>query len=302
MSKSVMVRLVVVKLTHSWIVSHLGGRGWKRVFVPYETSKCKRIWSYLLGRRTQYGVRLRIASTIHASMGSTFGTLVTAVCSVPSFSDLDFTTWEAAQIVVLISRTRRCSDIYFVGEPDNVVDQMLAVLAKTSKYMPHIRSLQNKLCLEDPGRTPMYSSPPIFRPCDFVLHRSPAVYLLVSTKYPGYMYIGETANIRKRLNDHNSGRGTGFTNNSRLRPWAVFGYIYGISSRQQRRLLEQAWKRNTFRHTNRTRSLDASGVIGIAHELVTVKNRTRPKESRIKIQLCGSMEPSTVGSILVENT
>lgn len=147
-------------------------------------------------------------------MGSTLRTLVTAVCDVPSFSGLDFTTlWDAAQIVVLISRTRRCSDMYFVGAPDDVIDQLLLALTKTSKYIPHIRTLQAKLC----GRSesiPVLASPPIFRPCDFILHKTPAVYLLVSTRFPGYMYIGETVNIRKRLNDHNSGGGTGFTNNS----------------------------------------------------------------------------------------
>lgn len=262
--------------------------GWKKVFVPYETSKPKKIWANLLGRRTQYGVRLRVASTIHASMGSTFGTLVTAVTSLSSHSDLNFSLWEAAQVVVLISRTRECSDVYFVGQPDDVANHLLAVLENVSKFTPHIRSLQAKLCGQSCD-TPIFDKPPVFSPRDVVIQRVPAVYLLVSTRQYGYMYIGETMDMKKRLNDHNCGQGSAFTNNSRLRPWAVFGYVYNLGSKGERRRFEQWWKRNAMKNRNRDRSCDPSGLMQIARDLASIKNRTRTEDSKIRVQVCGDM-------------
>jgi len=262
--------------------------GWKQVSVPFESSQPKNIWQRLLGRRTQYGVRLRVASTIHACQGATFGKLATAVTSLSAHPDLNFTLWEAAQVVVLISRTRGCSDMYFVGSPEEVVEQLLAVLCATGRYLKHIQALTQRLCGEM-DQTPVLHRPPIFRPCDIVLDRVPAVYLLVSTRDIRCMYIGETENIRKRLNQHNSGQGSKYTNNARLRPWALFGYIVGFENRTQRHLFEQTWKHRAMADRNRQRRRRPTGVLQIGIDLVFAKNRNRDKHSKLVVQQCGEI-------------
>jgi hypothetical protein len=58
----------------------------------------------------QYCLRPRIASTIHSGMGHDVSKLVTRV----SQSDPDYTLWEKAQVVVLLSRTNFAKDSYHI--------------------------------------------------------------------------------------------------------------------------------------------------------------------------------------------
>ena len=281
---------------------YLLSNGWEKVWVPFEASKPTRIWGNLFGRRHQYGVRLRVASTIHASMGSTYGTLVTAVSPVRAHRDLDFALWETAQVVVLVSRTRLCSDIYFVGKPDEVVNHLLSVLDNQTRYLPHIKALTLSLCQSTTATTPLIIPPPVFRPCDVVVDKIPAVYLLVSTKHLGYMYIGETMDVRKRLNEHNSGDGSKFTNNERLRPWALFGYVYGFGSRINRKNFEQTWKYRAHTDRSRNRTLRPDGLMQIALQLASERNRRRPDDQQLKVQQCGTIQTQETNTNFVIGT
>jgi hypothetical protein len=115
-------------------------------------------------------------------MGCTLGKLVTAVTNNPSYPKLDFSLWEAAQVVVLISQTRTCAHIYFfIREPGAVAEALLSALKTTNRFLPHIRALLSKLCNKN-DETPIINSPPIFRPCDIVLPKVSGVCLLISTK------------------------------------------------------------------------------------------------------------------------
>ncbi|CAJ1966419.1 unnamed protein product [Cylindrotheca closterium] len=262
--------------------------GWEPVAVPFQMSKPKRIWGRIVARRAQYGIRLQIASTIHASQGATFGKLVTAVCNIALYSDLNFALWDAAQVVVLLSRTRHCSDVFFVGRPDEVVAHLLSVLEMTSKYMAHITSITQRLCSRDNASSIIPGSP-LFRPCDIILDCIPAVYLLVSTRSYGYLYIGETVDVRRRLNDHNSGQGSGFTNNERLLPWALFGYVHGLVSCNNRRNFEQRWKRLGMAQRNAA-TCSPVGMLRIAQEITATMNRYRLQRNQLQVQQCGSYE------------
>jgi hypothetical protein len=62
----------------------------------------------LCGRREQYGLKHRIAMTIHAVMGETVTYLVTKIGQ-----DADDVLWEAAQAIVLLSRTRYGKNLFF---------------------------------------------------------------------------------------------------------------------------------------------------------------------------------------------
>lgn len=67
------------------------------------------------------------------------------------------------------------------------------------------------------------------------------VYFLISLKDVRKTYIGQTFNIKKRLNDHNSGFGTVFTDD--YRPWALYGIIIGFEGRVDRMMsTENSWQ------------------------------------------------------------
>ena len=50
--------------------------------------------------------------------------------------------------------------------------------------------------------------------------------MLVSQSHRNFAYVGETASIKRRLQQHNSGHGSNFTNNPQLRPWMCLVLVY----------------------------------------------------------------------------
>ena len=93
--------------------------------------------------------------------------------------------------------------------------------------------------------------------------------MLVSTTHTTYAYVGETANINRRLREHNSGHGSNFTNNPHLRPWRCLVLIHGFTgqatyptNRTQRKALEHMWHRlNAATTSAGTRTIFTNGQI-----------------------------------------
>ena len=50
--------------------------------------------------------------------------------------------------------------------------------------------------------------------------------MLVSNTHRNFAYVGETACIKRRLQQHNTGHGSNFTNNPQLCPWMCFVLVY----------------------------------------------------------------------------
>jgi hypothetical protein len=56
-------------------------------------------------------------------------------------------------------------------------------------------------------------------------------YMLMSSKNRRLTYIGQTANLRDRLNNHNQcAGGTKMTNEIQNRPWSLLAYIVGFDN------------------------------------------------------------------------
>jgi hypothetical protein len=229
----------------------------------------------LKGRRKQYGLRPRIASTIHGAMGQTLDILVTEIRE-SGICDL----WEAAQVVVLLSRTRHCSDMYFIGLDSEALGKtLLKVLTKQSQFAPYMHYLMNKLCsagisVEDVVVMPVVvnlANHP-YRPIDVPLPPggSGVCYLLVSTVDTNVTYIGETIKpVGVRLEQHNSGIGASQTANQSLRPWALLAYVCGFDgSREKRKSFEKDWqdargriKRGVGSHYTANETITAAMVV-----------------------------------------
>jgi predicted GIY-YIG superfamily endonuclease len=257
--------------------------GWYKSSVPYTTSESQSIHRGILGRRTQYGLKPRVASTIHACMGSTLPAIVTAVVPIAN-SNLDFGLWEAAQVVVLLSRTRRASHIFFVGDRQSTIQHLIDKLGMVHRHLPYIKKLLKSLCGER-IETPVLIHPTIYRPCDAVIGHTGCVYLLVSTKQIGLTYIGSTSDMARRLDKHNTGQGGAGTCSPLLRPWAIMMYISGLPSKQERLRFEAVWKVTAQRyHIVRT---DVEELIAVAHNLA--QKEKEAKGYLLRIVRCGSI-------------
>lgn len=70
------------------------------------------------------------------------------------------------------------------------------------------------------------------------------VYCLVSTKDRETIYIGQTKCLSQRLLKHNGDHGAKGTEDIRLRPWALAGFICGLGhmTKIERMSLERSWK------------------------------------------------------------
>ena len=200
----------------------------------------------LAAKRKQYGLRHRIASTIHSGMGQDLEYVITKV--TPEAVNADYCLWEREQVVVLLSRTHFAKNIIFVGPPKQTLDALVHVLRKPSQYSDYMEYLLDRLCATGGGTRKLvidqHAHPLRRMDIDISQDTSGFVYLLVSLKDRKSTYVGQTGNMIRRLREHNSGFGALSTSNPSLRPWALMGYIIGFdgSSTDQRKYYEAAWQ------------------------------------------------------------
>ena len=105
------------------------------------------------------------------------------------------------------------------------------------------------------------------------------VYLIVSTKECRFAYVGETGCIRRRLQEHNSGHGSRFTNNPLLRPWGLMVIISGFPGIGEhalnvtaRKAFEARWH---FRNA-RLPTADVHGITATGREVFAIATQTNP--------------------------
>jgi predicted GIY-YIG superfamily endonuclease len=264
----------------------LEANGWVKVKVPFDTTPSEQIGRRLQARRTQYGIKPRVSSTIHACMGATLPAIVTAVVK-QQHMPFDFSLWEAAMVVVLLSRTRSADKIFFVGDKKNTIKHLLDVLVNHQhRFLRYITDLLDKLCGERTS-VPIIHQPTVFRPKDTIMTSVPGVYLLISTKVPQFTYIGETSSLTERLQTHNSGQGPAATANFGLLPFAMFAYVVGFQHKGERQRFESLWKVTARRQ--RQLSSTNNGFILIGQDLVRKHNLQNPDAEPLRIVQCGSV-------------
>jgi hypothetical protein len=264
-------------------------KGWKLVSVCIGTSRNETILRGVQARRTQYPIKPRVSSTIHSCMGATLSAVVTAV--VPSMQmPYNFGLWEAAQVVVLLSRTRTLDSLFFVGDREDTIKHLLDVLSgQQNRYISFITSLLDKLCGEHFGEIHILPQPTMFRPIDSPLPRTSGVYSIVSMRQPNYAYIGQSINLAKRLEQHNCLQGPSCTAHLDLVPFAMHAYVVGFENRSQREEFEAIWKITNVRRHNI--SLNNNGRIQVALDLINEWNVFRLRHGHIPLRLvqCGSV-------------
>ncbi len=166
-------------------------------------------------------------------MGSTVSTLVTQIDR-----SVGLTLWEAAMVVVLLSRTRRASDIYFIWEANETITTLWETLLKGDQYLEYVTFLLESLTNTLHNDNEIMMDRPQFgmfhqKQTSLPLYGEHICYMLVSLKDTKASYIGYTTNLRKCINKHNStaGGSTG-SNCPHLKPWGLLAYVAGFNSKE----------------------------------------------------------------------
>ena len=216
--------------------------GWISIKVGKEPERRRALGQNgLFGSREQYGLKHRISSTIHAIMGSAAAFLVTQI-GITEEDGL----WEAAQVVVLLSRTHFAKDICFVGEAHVVARALYDALMCGDQYSEFINHVMKSLLTSECGQFSLaleHHFP--YRMKDWQLPKKGILccYFLLSLGDRKTTYIGQTGNLARRLNSHNSRMGgSKSTNRPHLKPWAIIGYVEGFDSTDEMQQFEKQWQ------------------------------------------------------------
>ena len=230
-------------------------------------------------KRLQYGLRHRIAATIHAGMGQDLQAVITKVDGPKMYR-----LFQREQVVVLLSRTHYAKDIYFVGDPVETAKVLWEALNVQSQYGEYLSYLMDQLTGKTNTDGFKYSIElPYFHPCrpiDSGLPQDNSGYVYILTSVAKGMvgkatYIGQTPNLAARYDKHLKGTATAQTADPSLRPWILLAYVSGFEgcSKSGRMYFETLWQGardrcNTLRNASREVPLGADEVATLGKQLV----------------------------------
>ena len=87
------------------------------------------------------------------------------------------------------------------------------------------------------------------------MHKRPCVYILASKKN-GTLYVGVTSNLGKRLEEHHSGTGNGFTSKYSVHRLVYVEFhdemVVAITREKQLKKWNRAWKIRLIEESNPT--------------------------------------------------
>lgn len=266
--------------SEQYLLSHQ----WKKVKIPI-APKREVSSTGVLGFRRQYGMKSIGASTINKQIGNTL-----MRCAIEYHPPN--CPWEKAQIVVMLSRTHRACDTIIVGPKQAAIEHMYQLLCVGSQWTEYVETILRKLTVnadqteDDTDSSSAIDYPTIFpyRTCDIPLPRdnSGFVYLLISIRDFDRTYVGETTNIVRRLQNHNSGYGARGTTDPIYRPYFVAGYICGLGdfTKKERQALERRWQQYNLWMLSGGRT-DVQTRINQGQRVVDDYNLNKPKELHI---------------------
>ncbi len=217
--------------------------GFKEVKVGLAPDNVQCLGYVIQAKRKQYGLKHRVTSTIHASMGDT----LTRVAIQIQRDNSRFKLWDKAQVIVALSRTKLGKNTIFVGDKNETIESLIELIRQRGQwtdYMEEVMDIISGVEAENRNQSMNMNSFP-FRICDIELPQCNTgfVYFLNSMRSRTFCYIGQTKCLRTRIISHNSGYGSTSTSFSHLRPFAVMAYIAGFDGRRElREHVEAKWK------------------------------------------------------------
>ena len=221
--------------------------GFYEVDVGLAPVRTQAISRYKQAQRSQYGLKHRITSTIHASMGDTLSKVAMQI------TNSKFELWDKAQLIVSVTRTKIGKKLIFVGDKEETIESIIKLVQKRSQWLDYMENILDLITIgeEEQNLTTrvlphMNQDSFPYRICDMSLPhcKTGFVYFLLSIRTRDYTYIGECNCIVDRLYEHNSGHGSKSTAPAHRRPYAIMGYICGFDGGLEalRKQLEKSWQ------------------------------------------------------------
>ena len=223
-------------------------KGWKQQYALPAPQHARNLKGGMKARRLQYGLRPHVSNTLHGAMGATLSKIATEINVRGTGNQL----WEKGQVVVLVSRTKFCKDLIFVGDQNATLEVICSLVQVQTQYDEYINHLLD--VLSKGGDSPMVMSPN--RVLEEQRHflqtnniplpeaGNGCCYLLVSLKNYRLTYIGQTKrSLAKRITEHNSGIGAYSTREHTVRPWGLLAFVVGFDADSHcLRLFETMWE------------------------------------------------------------
>lgn len=219
--------------------------GWKETKVGVAPERFVSVRGGIHAKRLQFSLKHIGATTINKSQGAT----------LPSGIAVEFTEeyspWERGQVVVLTSRTTTGPLTVIVGEKNYAIKKMWELITIGNQWTRYTENVLKMITINGSGSATsqnIFDYPQVypFRIQDITIPSDTLgyVYCLVSTKDRETIYIGQTKCLSQRLLKHNGGHGAKGTEDIRLRPWALAGFICGLGhmTKIERMSLECSWK------------------------------------------------------------
>jgi DNA replication protein DnaC len=200
---------------------------WQKIIVPLHTTPpIQSGYSKLRFRRQQWPVVLNISCTVHKIIGSTCNCVATEL----NQNDASLRFWEREQFVVLVSRVRKLSDLYFVGNPDVTHSSIQYLCQLRDMWRDYVNDVVYKSAVNIVQDDAIHTSP--FLPFYRELPNGECVYIIYSAS-SGRCYCGQTEDMRRRINQHNTGNGAAATREGR--PWDCLALVTGITNGERER-------------------------------------------------------------------
>ncbi len=219
---------------------------WKQVLIGAAPEREHRLSAGLIAKRKQYGICPRHAMTIHKAMGSEFGAVATTIGHRDTTNN--YRLWQREQGEVILSRTKHCKDLIFVGNKQDTARYLSELLLHSSPYTGYMMHFLSQI--EHENQSPPVIQPSVFLPfhlkqVESQLEDFGSVYLLLSLATKCDTYIGQTGkHLHVRVKEHNSGYGATDTSDPKLRPWFPIAFVtgFGDDSERERRRFERCWQ------------------------------------------------------------
>ena len=208
-------------------VNNASTNTWRTITVRYQPGVIYQYNPSTASRRHQFPLKMFVAATVHKVMGDTIPSLATQLVGGKKFN-----FWAKEQLYVLISRVQQLSDVMFVGDKDATLNALRIVLQKENHLTPFIHQITNTMTQPNAYVSTSQLVYPFPRKLyDVPTSSSGFTYLLMSIKLPHLFYIGKTMNMRRRLQEHNSGHGSDFTRPMERRPWTLTAFVFGFCNK-----------------------------------------------------------------------
>jgi predicted GIY-YIG superfamily endonuclease len=269
-------------------------------YIGSAPERTKYLGNDIQAKRQQYGLRHRIAATIHGGMGQDLPAIITKV------DGPDYMLFQREQVVVLLSRTHEASQITFVGIPADTADALWKALDDTSQFAEYMEHLINELLHRPSAQEHRGIDIPRFfpfRPIDYHLptDNSGYAYILASLSPNAngqVTYIGQAKNLASRFEKHLRGVGAAPTRDPLLQPWVMLGFVCGFEGVETsaREYFEKLWQatrdnRNVLRATT---PLDANQIVDLGEEIVRYRlfdTNFDLKSKHLRFVRCGRIIP-----------